>query len=216
MQTNKTSITLNEGSFSTTTETLSFINDFWNTLSQEDQDQFIEKAFDELKGDGAKEVWEILKNYVDDKGLTEDDKDALARKLKIDRKLLNAADTVFTAMEVIMEASPIAIGIIWDALQLGPIDEAIGAVPVIGPVLAIITAILSYLPDGTIVGMLLSIGIDIELNIIKWLKSIIIHNVIPDQKDIDTFEAALTKNGKLTENLHSFAADFKLYESLWN
>lgn len=194
---------------------------FWESIPDNEKGNFFEKAFEYLKGEGGIEVWNALKEGMKtkDRALTEEDKEALARNLNIDRSILEGADTVFTAIELLLEATPKTIGKLWDIFQLGPIDEAVAVIPGVGPILAAITGIFSFIPEGTLIGMITSAGIKLKLNVLKWLKNILIHKVIPEPEEVENFKKELSesvKNRELTESLNSFAAEFKEYEALWD
>ena len=221
IETNKADVVLKEDA---ATNSGAVIEKFWSSIPENEKEKFFEKAFEYLSGEGARAVWGAIKADLDgDRALTEEDKDALVRKLKIDRSLLDTVDTVFTAMELILKVTPTAIGIIWDVFQLGPLDEAVAAIPVIGPVLAVVTAIFSFLPEGTLVGILASISTKLQLGTIKWLKNILIHKIIPEPKDVNAFEQELKEALKQKSLIESFevgpnnlAAEFRLYETLWD
>lgn len=191
------------------------IQKFWDNLSDADKGALLEKAFEYLQGEGASEIWESLKKGMEDRALTDKDKEALVRKLNIDAKLLDGADTVFTAMDILIQATPVVLGILWDAFQLGPVDEVVAAIPVVGPVLAIITGIFSYLPEGVLIGIIASCSIGLQRKTIKWLKDIIIHKVLPEPNEVKEFEKELAESFKFNNTSGGFAEEFKLYENLW-
>lgn len=200
---------------SSDTEVSKVIQKFWDSLSDDDKGALLEKAFEYLKGEGASEIWDSLKKGMEDRALTDKDKEALVRKLNIDAKLLDGADTVFTAMDILIQATPTVLGILWDVFQLGPIDEVVAAIPVVGPVLAIITSIFSYLPEGILISIIASCSIDLQRKTIKWLKDIIIHRVLPEPNEVKKFEKELAESFKFNNTTSGFAEEFKLYENLW-
>lgn len=204
---------LTEASSDTTAKAAEIAKKIWDTIPEGEKDKFLEGALEYLTGEGAEEVWDLIKEGLEDRALTEEDKDTLVRKLNIDRDLLDGVDTVFTAISLILSVTPVALGVIWDVFQLGPVDEAVAAIPGIGWILAIITGVLSYLPEGVAISLLTSVGIKIRLGMLRWLKNILIYKVIPEPEEIQEFEAVLSEGIKHTSS--NFAKEFKDYENLW-
>lgn len=198
----------------TTTRAAEIAKKIWDTIPEGEKNTFLEKAFDYLTGEGALEVWDLIKEGLEDRALTEEDKDTLVRKINIDKELLEGIDTVLTAISLILSVTPVALGVIWDVFQLGPIDEAVAAIPGIGWLLAIIAGVLSYLPEGIALSLLASVGIKIKLGMLRWLKNILIYKVIPEPEEIQEFEAVISEGIKHTSS--NFAEEFKEYTNLWD
>jgi hypothetical protein len=141
-------------------------------------------------------VFALIKQFAGtDPVLTDEDKDALAAKLKIDRKLLDTTDTLLTALLFIYKKAPIAAGLILDIFEISPVDELVLGLPTEG-IGAVIAAILSFIPDKAILGALASIRGFVGEKVVKAIKDIIIHKVLPEPK-----KEALTEASKYKDSI---------------
>jgi hypothetical protein len=69
------------------------IEAFWAEIPDDKKGQFLKAAWERSKEEDAGWFWEIIKDCIDDFGISKEDKEALARKLNIDPKILEGADT---------------------------------------------------------------------------------------------------------------------------
>lgn len=156
-------------------------------LSDEDKVQSITRLLTYVTPEKFEALWELIKNYFADRVLTEEDKDTLVRKTGINRDVLDGVDTVATAISVIHGLAPMALGIVIDVLQLTPIEDVVVG-GVTGGWGAIITSILSVIPESTIISALASIQNFIGHQIFVTLKDLFINKVLPEPKDEDLTE----------------------------
>lgn len=207
-------------------DALKVFTDFWKGLPDNDKKKVTNEIADFVKtikdSEAVQKFLSLgpIKETLASEALTEEDKDTLARKLKINRAILDDVDNVLSAISKICKLTPMAVGAIWDALELGPLDEILfaavdGPVPV-GDILAVFQCILSFIPDKLIISAIASLAVGGAEVVIRVLKDILIHKVIPEPKEVEEFKGALTKDDKPTELIESFAAQFKLYETLWD
>lgn len=162
----------------TVNEVIELVTALWEELPEDKKDEFFDMALSQLSPENVQKIWDIIKEDIEDDVLTDEDKDALVRKLGIDRSLLDGVDTVLTAVSVILEVAPTALGVTIDTLELTPIDELCGLA--FGGVPGIVALILSIVPEGTIIGGLASAGISISKSLLRRLKDILIHDIIPE------------------------------------
>lgn len=156
-------------------------------LSDEDKAQAIARLLTYVTPENFESLWEHIKNYFADRVLTEEDKDTLVRKTGINRDVLDGVDTVATAISVIYGLTPMALGIVIDVLQLTPIEDAVAGAAT-GGWGAIITSILSVIPEATIISALASIKNFIGHQIFVTLKDLFINKVLPEPEDEDLTE----------------------------
>jgi hypothetical protein len=219
-----------------TGKTQAFSN-FWNKLPGSSKQKivtvFCDLAKDIKNSEAAQSLFSkvlsinVIKDTLANRMLTDKDKDTLARKLNINRTLLDGVDNFLELIGVVAKVSPVAVGLIWDALEIGPLDELIfgggaaaldGPVPagdVVGLILAIIQTVLSFVPDKTIIAALVTAGVFFTGVVFRIFKNLAIYNIIPEAKEAKELESAF--NGERPEELtEGFAAEFKLYEHLWD
>lgn len=140
------------------------------------------------------EVFKLIKGFVGaDPVLTDEDKDVIARKLNIDRALLDPANTILSAIAFIYKKAPVAAGVILDVLEISPVDELIAGIPS-GGWGAVVTAILSCIPDKALIGALMSIRNFITDKVFNTIKNIIINKVLPEPETEALTEASKYKN----------------------
>ena len=150
-----------------------------NNITDENQSKVIKKLLDNVSPEKLDDAWSSIKGMLEDRPLKEEDKDALVRKLNIDRDLLDKVDSVLAAVDAVLRVAPAAAGILWDVLELSPLDEVALGTPT-GGWGAVVAAILSVIPDKLIISALVSIEIHIGRKIADALKNIIIHKIIPE------------------------------------
>lgn len=211
---------------------------FWNKLSDDSKQKIVtvfwDLARDIKDSEAAQSLFskvlsiDVIKDTLANRMLSDEDKDTLARKLNINRTLLDDVNNVLELIGVAAELSPVAIGIIWDALEIGPLDELLlggtlsvadGPMPagdVIGIIVAVIQTVFSFIPDKVIITALLSVGIAITGLILRLFKNLVIYNIIPEPKGAKELAATFNRTKESAELAESFAAEFKLYEHLWD
>ena len=204
-------------------EILTQIKDFWDNLPEDDKKKVVNKLCEYGKtikdSEAVQKLLELgpIKETLKSEGLTEEDKDTLARKLNIDRQILDGVDNALSLISATCKALPISVGKLWDMLELGPLDEIIlaaadGPLP-IGDFIAVLQIILSVIPDKVIIGALATVVVGGAEIIIRILKDVLIYHIIPEPAETKELQNALSESVKLTE---SFASQFKLYEKLWD
>lgn len=123
--------------------------------STTEQQRIAQELAKSVPPEKIEEATQKLKAQLDDKVLTDYDKAVLKEKTNIDPEIIEGADTVFeiidSLLSVVGDLAPIVGGIL-DILELLPIDEVIAGAPT-GGVGAIITTILSVLPQWLLVGL---------------------------------------------------------------
>ena len=212
--------------------------DLWEKLPQETKQNllrvFWELAKDVKNSDAAKKLFnkvlsiDAVKETFENEALTDKDKDALIRKLNIDADLLDGVDTVLECLVKVLDKAPWVAGLLWDLLEAPPLDEillATGLMAADGPlpvgdtgalILSLVQMVLSFVPDKLIIGALVSMGIKINGVGFRAFKNIVIHKIIPEPKEAQELEAAFGVAEQPAELTESFAAQFKLYENLWD
>lgn len=183
-------------------------------LSDEDKVQAITKLITYVSPENLEDLWETIKEFFEDRVLTEEDKDILVRKTGIDRRLLDSVDTAATATHAINMLAPTAIGIAIDVLQLTPIEDVVVGTVTSGWGL-IITSILSHIPEGTIIGALFSIVNIIGHKAFVFLKDLFINKILPEPKE-ELTERATQQKSYEKYYTRSLAEEFEEYSSMWN
>lgn len=127
--------------------------------SAEEKAAMLKKIAEQIPPDKVAAVTNDIKSKIKDYNLTEEDKTILKTKTKIDPKLIDKADSILTLINSFLDNVQVSLpvlGAIIDIVHLVVPDEALAAVcPPLGAVLAI----LSYIPEGIVVSILLDFGI---------------------------------------------------------
>ncbi len=125
----------------------------------EEKAAMLKKIAEQIPPDKVAAVTKDIKSKIKDYNLTEEDKNILKTKTKIDPKLIDKADSILTLINSFLDNVQVSLpvlGAIIDIVHLVVPDEALAAVcPPLGAVLAI----LSYIPEGIVVSILLDFGI---------------------------------------------------------
>ena len=211
-------------------EAVTMVKDFWDDLPDDKKKKILSELWNYCKtikdSETIQKLIELppIKETLSSEGLTEEDKDTLARKLNIDRQILDGVDNVFSLISKVCKMLPVSLGVIWDALDLiSPVDELIGillaiadTVLPIGDFLAILILILSFIPDKIIIGAIGTVLVGGAEVVVRVLKDILIYKVIPEPKDTEELQTALNVTNEPAELTESFASQFRLYETLWD
>lgn len=138
-----------------------------------------------IPAEDIQQATDKLKSTLDDKVLTDYDKQVLKEKTNIDPKIIEGADTLFELIDGLLnlvgDLAPV-VGIILDLLELLPIDEIVAGAPT-GGIGAIVTVILSLLPQWYLVGLAVKWGITGVKALGKNIKDMGINLLAEDNDD---------------------------------
>lgn len=175
-----------------------------------------------IPAEDIQQATDKLKSKLDDKVLTDYDKQVLKEKTNIDPKIIEGADTLFELIDGLLnllgDLAPV-VGIILDVLELLPIDEIISGVPT-GGCGAIVTGILSALPQWYLVGLAVQWGITGVKALGKNIKDMGINLLAEDNDDfmdaenmdMSEFDSHVGKEEDIEFVMTEYIADSTLIE----
>ena len=185
------------------------INDKMKGASAAERTKILKELADKIPEEDVKAATEDIKKSLKDKGLTEQDKEILKKKTKIDPKIIDGADSFFTLIDNLMDAGCgiiFIIGLIWDIVPLITPGEAI-------PGYGIVDAIISYIPEGVVLAGVADFAIQLVKKGGYWVKDTAINSIskLPDKntdseinEDVAVMEPPKTRKPRKTTIFDSY------------